>query len=555
MSKLKAEKITGFKHQLLPSFSFTWITLITLYAILHFLAASNQTLYFYSGGDNATYFLLGQAIVQGQGYTDFYADPPSPHVKYPFVFPVMIAVMMFFFGENILFIKIMIATCAVVMVLFTALLWKNRDPSALSLLTTVLVTTMPFTLSLSAWVMSDIPFMAFICVSLFLIEHAFTAGSLRTMSFYGSIFFMLCACLTRGVGIVLGPALIMAIFFHPSLRTKWRQKFIMATTIIIPFCMATMTWYYVRPTLLQTADNSYVQEFFKNADRPEMRVDVNQFSDLIKRILFNQEYYLQSIGDVLRSFSPTFSFQIRYVAGSIIVLIFFTGLIIMFRKSRGAPEFFTLFYILLIMVWSGHDSRFLVPLYPFSIYYFLKGLEYFIQKALWWTIPVRKNSLTQGGIIVMTLIMLSTNFISNFKTYQNVSRTRQSELCVVNPWFTVEPLDQLHCNLLNAVRALSTLLKTGDIILSRKEPLVTLISKAPVKTYPEKISPDDFIRFLTLNKIKYLIVDEFDHRIRRGVFSTLLAHPDSLHFVMRVENTMIYLFEPYKAETEQERAF
>ncbi|MFC1853783.1 ArnT family glycosyltransferase [candidate division CSSED10-310 bacterium] len=543
---IKSEKITGFKHHLLPSFSRNWIVVITLYALLHFLAASNQILYFYSAGDNATYYMLAQSLVQGHGYTDIYADPPTPHVKFPFIFPLMIAFMLKVFGENILLIKVMIALCAVVMILFTALLWQKRDGSFFSIVTTILVTTMPLTLSLSSWIMSEIPFIAFTCISLYCAEYAFNDGSLKHIAISISLFFMLCACLTRAAGIVIGPALVLATLLNRPLRKGLKHKLIVAGIIFLLYISAAATWYYYRPPQVQAREKSYVQEFFKSAaliDRHK-HVEVNKWVDLFQRTVRNAEFYSGEFGNALWPFPSAFSEPILTKFGVFIFAIFLLGFVVIFLKKQGAPEFFTLFYAAVLLLWSGQDHRFLVPLYPFLVYYLFKGFEFLLRYILFWLQPPKRNTLVRGGIIFIALLILTSNFSTDLKTYQKVNAVRRLDAYSVNPWFYIAPLDDDHAHLLQVVTAFLPLVKSGDKVLSRKEPLVALILKVVVTDYPPNITPSDFFDYLTKNNIKFLIVDEFNNRTRKGVFSSLLEYPDSFTFVMRVEKTMIYQFTP-----------
>jgi len=45
--------------------------------------------YLEARGDNAAYVLLAKSMAEGFGYSDIYGPAPSPHVKYPFVSPLV----------------------------------------------------------------------------------------------------------------------------------------------------------------------------------------------------------------------------------------------------------------------------------------------------------------------------------------------------------------------------------------------------------------------------------------------------------------------------------
>ena len=50
--------------------------------------------------DSGVYILLAQSLVSGQGYSDVYAVGEPPHTKYPPVFPLLLAPIVYLFDLN-----------------------------------------------------------------------------------------------------------------------------------------------------------------------------------------------------------------------------------------------------------------------------------------------------------------------------------------------------------------------------------------------------------------------------------------------------------------------
>ena len=74
-----------------------WVLLLLVCGVL-FGATVHEELGNVIEGDSANYILLAQAIATGQGYHDLTDPARRPHVKYPPVFPLVLAPCVAAFG-------------------------------------------------------------------------------------------------------------------------------------------------------------------------------------------------------------------------------------------------------------------------------------------------------------------------------------------------------------------------------------------------------------------------------------------------------------------------
>lgn len=59
----------------------------------------------YTGGDNATYLCLAKSLLAGDGYKDIYMPEEPPHTQYPPGYPLLLAGIMLFTGDNLFLLK------------------------------------------------------------------------------------------------------------------------------------------------------------------------------------------------------------------------------------------------------------------------------------------------------------------------------------------------------------------------------------------------------------------------------------------------------------------
>jgi hypothetical protein len=515
--------------------------------MFQFLGMTNRYIFF-AGGDNATYFCLAQSIIQDHSYADISTCPPTPHTKYPFMFPLLISIVIFFFGENILLIKIIIiAGSATLMAGATALIWQDREDNYLAIIITLLVATVPLTVLYSSRLLSEIPYTAFSCLTILFAERALKINSIKDYHFILCVIFCIISYFTRSIGITLVFSIILAFILTPPVRTKYKQNFIKAIAIALPFFIGAGAWYFRGFILTRGKIKGYLQQFFtKNTyivDSPKISI-----ADIMERITTNVKLYTLELGDSLFPFSFNTYDQRIIIYGTIIFFIIMLGFIRVFKQRRGVPEYYLITYVTVILVWGFREKRFLIPLFPFLIYYLIKGIEG-IAISVTSLFSQKIGTITKHTVIIaIAMIMLYSNIIQNIQTLSTTNKINNSKGFEINPSFQIITTDKDMNRMLRLALFLRNHSEPGAIILGRKPSLIYLASGRPTIGGPFANDPEDFISNLEKSNISYIIMDEFHPDLTNATISAVKSYPERFRMVYRIpdSNSMILRFVPDK---------
>jgi 4-amino-4-deoxy-L-arabinose transferase-like glycosyltransferase len=518
------------------------VLIVTIAAFLQYIGMANRFIIF-GGGDNAEYILLAQSLAKGEGYTNFYVYPLGPHVKYPPFFPLMLAVIFVLFGEKIILVKIMISCCAAVMVGTTALIWKDRGDGFIAFLCAVLVATVPATLLFSTRILSDIPFTAFACLTIFLGDRALKKGSPKSPEFILCIAFLTMAYFTRTAGITLVPAVVCAVFFNRPLRGRLKQKFILVTTMILPFLVVAGAWYLRGIIARGEKATRYLQEFIaKDVSRADSSSIA--FTDILERVWINGNYYLKYLTLNLWPFSSNTDDDKKLVLlGLIVLLLAGTGWVRTVHSRLGVPEFFAIFYVALIMLWPFQDDRFLIPLYPVLMYYVLKGIEGIAEADAYLVSPDSRQIVSIIVLLALIACMLGSNIATNMVFFDNAKKMRAFRGVKITDSLSVMAHSRSSVHTLLQALYLRENSEQGVRVLARKPRLVALVSKRVTAGRPFERETEKFIADLDKRKINYVLMDDLTPEVRLSLLPAVKAYPEKFRMVNRIPKTYSMLFK------------
>lgn len=340
-------------------------------------------------GDNAQFINLGRSLAAGYGLSETLGDTPTPHTKYPFGFPVLLAIVDIIIPKSLIALKSFVLLLYAVSIPLVYKFVRQYANALLSLFVAVLCLVSTPLLNFSHQVMSEIPFLPFALLALILFQRAHESESTKTLLL--AILASIAAYYIRSAGIVLvGTGVI---FF--ALHQKWKQAGIIAGGSLL----LALPW-QIRNRALGGSD--YVNQLFSiNPYDPEQ--GLLTFSTFLERIITNAQIYgLRVIPEV---FVPSFAPQANIVLG-----IIFTGMvlyaIVISIQKRQLPAVFLICYLGLYLLWPQvwSDIRFLIPAIPILFYAFLTGLSDLTQKI--------NTSITPKAILVTFIIVLTSNSVA-----------------------------------------------------------------------------------------------------------------------------------------------
>ena len=342
-------------------------------------------------GDNAQFINLGRSLAEGHGLSETIEGEPVPHTKYPFGFPLLLAIIHILFPGNLIALKSLVVLLYAISIPLTYLLIRRFASPPMALGVSALCLASPLLLDYSHQVMSEIPFLLFSLIALLLLHRAHKSDTLSALA--PAIIAIIAAYYIRSAGIILIATGI--IFF--ALHKKWKEAGLIA---IGSFLLALP--YQIRNASL--GGTPYIEQLLSiNPYRPEE--GLLTFTALIERILANLELYSQLvIPYILLPFSiDTDSFVgVGLFFSALILYALIIGLI----KRHLLIVYLTCYlglYILWPDTWS--DTRFLVPAIPILFYAILTTMDELLRllaRAL-------KKTASRAGTVLFFLFLLGSN--------------------------------------------------------------------------------------------------------------------------------------------------
>jgi hypothetical protein len=340
------------------------------------------------GGDNAAYYILGKSIADGNGYSNVHlvGNPPANH--FPPGYPAIIAGVMKVFNSDILTIKKANGVFFFLSLLLLFFIFKKASNNIHFAFVACILLLLNFHLLQYSFIMfSEIPFLLFTCITLFL----FTRLKAEENPFKSPVFYLFILSLGFSYYIrTMGIALLGGVILAFLLQKNWR--YLGAT--ILGFAITILPW-AIRGKML--GGNSYVTQLvMKNPYRPEE--GMMAFGDWFLRFYVNlKRYFAREIpGSVMGTrLEEVYNNPIQateYIAGAVCVALMAMGLwkLPRYRVLITGYLLGTLFILLLWPeVWYG--TRFFIPALPLAVFLAAYGLYALANMAMEKALPKMEN--------------------------------------------------------------------------------------------------------------------------------------------------------------------
>jgi hypothetical protein len=311
-------------------------------------------------GDNAQFINLGRSLASGFGLSETLGDFPTPHTKYPFGFPLLLALVDILIPNSLIALKSLVVLLYAISVPLVYRFLRPYTSPSLALSVSILCLVSTPLLNFSHQVMSEIPFLPFSLLSLILVQRAHETGSRRTLLW--AVLAIMAAYYVRSAGIVLvGTGVV---FF--ALHQKWKEAGMVAAG---SFLLA-LPWQLRNRAL---GGNDYIHQLLSvNPYQPAE--GLLSIGGLIDRVFANAQIYgLRVIPEV---FMPSALTEGPVLWGALFTALVVLGVLIGLRK-RQLPALFLLLYMGLHLLWPQvwSDIRFLIPAIPILFYVFFTAVS------------------------------------------------------------------------------------------------------------------------------------------------------------------------------------
>lgn len=465
------------------------------------------------GGDNAGYYILGRALLQGEGYTNIHIPGTPAASHFPPGYPALLAVAMLF-GKSFTWLKVVNG------ILFGAALWwfrsiaeKATGSTAVAWVAVLLVGLNSHLLRSSTIMMSEIPYTAASILALWTLLR----WDPESKAFYRSYDFWLVVVLAsaafyiRTAGIALGAGIGLYLLFE----RRWAAAF----TFGGAFFALYLPW--VLRGRAVDAGSAYVDQLLSvNPYRPEEgQIDV---SGLWDRIAENAGRYLgqelpnSMIPSLTVDYNPEAPVSHPFVGLLLLGLIAYG--IVRLPKLRWLVAGYVLASFAIFLVWPSvwYGVRFIQPLVPVLVLSAVYGAWELLRRVLpswnpWWFAAL-------GLLLLAPVRTLNDEAKLDYPMpYQNYFRL--GEFAKANV-----PADAQFA--------------------TTKPALWYLFAERKATRIPTEADPALFMQRLREEGLNYVVVDQLGYgSVGRYFVPAYQAYPERFELVAQLPNPDTYIFK------------
>jgi 4-amino-4-deoxy-L-arabinose transferase-like glycosyltransferase len=473
-------------------------------------------------GDNAEYILLAKSIALGQGYKNIYEVNNSPHTKYPPLFPLLLAPIVYFSGYNFIAMKLLVMIIGICSLYLIFILFRNILDEFTAFWIMLLSGISYQIVFYSHTVLSEIPYLAISLLALIFTTRYHNAPNGQTKIGLLAATFIFLAYFTRSIGISLWVAALLYLFLIRN-QQKGKKLLVTGTLFLIPF----LIWNFQKPHVIRHAPISYgnlnYQEQFWLKDLFCPDLGTMGTIDFIKRIYHHAIVYTQEIAGVI---FPTSQWDLnKYLAIPIVLLISY-GFLDSLLKRKTLLEFYIPLYLSVLLVFTISTPRFIVPIIPFIWYYLIVGLK----KSLETFIPY-----TQYALQIILCLCILPNITATIRNnvladQQNYTKTIWRDYLEIGTWMKE-----------NA--------SLESIIMNRKPAFLFLWSQRKAVRIPFTDDSSVVLRAIGERDIDYIVEDPSSQLTRKYLSPTLQSKPKKFIPVFQKNGYTIYEVKKSKVGT------
>ena len=389
------------------AFSIIILTII-LIGIFHILTIRDGHRW---AGDFSMYIHHAKNIVEGKTYGDtgYIYNPHYPQLgpkTYPPVFPLLLTPVYKFFGLQLTPMKIEIIIFFLFSLFILYFIIRREIPAYYQIFLIIVIGLNPFFWDFKDYVLSDLPFLLFVLLSLIIIHRYFQKKNISKNGLYYGILIGLLFYLsfgTKTIGFILLPSL----FIFDLLKNRKPSRFIITPTIVFLILM-------ILQTILIHSDSDYFDQFLPF--RPIY---------IIHNILIYTDSMIQFFDNGYQALSI-----IRYSLFFILLFFAFIGYISRW-KYVSIYEIFIPLYFSIVILWPTHQGfRFLIPVIPFFMLYSFIGImkvSFFLSRRFQNIFLLKNEKILISIILVIILTSYITKYTSlDFRPIKNGVHKRET---------------------------------------------------------------------------------------------------------------------------------
>ena len=502
-------------------------------------------------GDNIYYYSLGQALSQGEGYTNIISYKKTPHSHFPPGYPWFISKVIKVFPDNVQTVKKangFLMYLSVILLFFVVFITTRN--SILSFCSSLLMSLHKDLLRIATIMMSEtlFIFLSLLAVFLALLIMKNKIGEKRrwmlpvTIVFYGLIIAFAYFVRTMGLSLILAlvgwlgiVAICELVRWRKSVKNStevitYKYSFLKATALCLMTLLAVgtakLSW-DARNRHLNIEANDYQATFMKKTNNEDMagiedwkiRIKSNT-SHFITRWIPESTYMKAPVSDQEEITGK------EWILGLLLMAVMIVGCLYL-NIGRLLMLFYVALTVGVLILYPEQygGTRYIVPLMPFFIFLFLNGLSAIVAGAYKIFKLSHPPFLAQGVLLlIVTFGLMVPKFVEAQTDYRKTAR--------VKSWFSTGDVNAV--NFLSAAKFCGDSLPKDARIINRKPELFYMFSNYhPSSGFPFYADPDTIYNMLRRDSIDYLIIDSWFRHAYVTLYPCILKYPDKFKQVKK----------------------
>lgn len=504
-------------------------------------------------GDNIYYYSLGQALSQGEGYTNIINLTKTPHSHFPPGYPYFISKIIKVFPDNIQTVKKangFLLYFSVIQLFFIILITTKN--SILSFCSSILMSMHRELLHFATIMMSEPLFIFLSMLSIFLalliVKEIIGVKKkwvlVLTVILYGIVIAYTYLVRTMGLSLILAliawtGILTIAAFIRWRKATKKQDSAqilvqknqiikagLLCVITILAVGIAKFSW-DARNSNLGIKGGDYEATFKKKINNEEM----SGVEDWKVRIKSNTSNFVARwipeatlAKDQVKSEDKITTKE--WLFGILLLLVMLAGCIYMNKGRLLMLLYLSLTIGVLIFYPEQYGGlRYIIPIIPFFIFLSLNGISAIV--ALFY----RLFKVSHPPLLVQSVILLLLTFVFITPRYSE-AQTQIKQNAKMKSWFTTT---DVNCkNFLEAVRFCGDSLPENARVINRKPELYYMFSNNhPSNGFPHYANPDTIYNILCRDSIDYLLIDNWFKHAFATLYPCVQKYPEKFKLVKK----------------------
>jgi 4-amino-4-deoxy-L-arabinose transferase-like glycosyltransferase len=356
--------------------------------------------------DSGVYITLAKSLSAGEGYREIFLTDRPPHTLYPPVFPLLLAPVLYLFGDNFLAMKLLLVAMAMITLYLTYRFYRDVSDDLMAFLVVMFTATSHGLLFYSQSIMSEIPYLFFSVLALCWLHRYSHERSWSVLAVAMAAALISLAYLTRLIGLSLLLATVIYLIGESAgeLRVRIKRAAVITGLAAIPAVL----WFLRNWTINQYAGGPYWFYYSLPLKRASAaQSPIHGIIVYLAKLAITAYDYTVHAGRVIVFYLPSPSWVVLPL---LLALLIFAGFIWCVLRKRTIVEYYVFFYLCLLLPFPGsRQQRYLIPLLPFIWYYFFTAtaqlLRWLRQKSLAVDHAYRRGVMVAATLLVVFLLI------------------------------------------------------------------------------------------------------------------------------------------------------